>query len=149
MTRPWNLEASTYEAVTSTANGQAGQLPAPADVARAGRHDHLAGRAEELHTSLQAVRVEFEARRAKWLAEAGEFRRLGEVAHEHAEEVDDLLGLLVRCNAPEALIQEAEHTFDALRDLEEQITGALEWNSGMGRHLVRLGRGSNSQQSNC
>lgn len=146
MTLLGNLDASTSKAVIVTADSLTGQLPAPPDDAHAELHNHFADRADELHQSLRAVRAEFEALLDERLVGAEEFRRLGEAAHMYAEEVDALLGLLVRCKASEALIQSAEATFDALRDLEEQITELLDWNDGMGRRLDVLGKSSHGQR---
>lgn len=147
MRLPWDLEASTYEAVVLASDSKAGQPPASADAVHAGLHDHFADRAQELHTLLRAVRAEFEALTEERLVGAEEFHHLGEAAHEQAEEADRLLVLLVCCNAPEALVQEVEGMFDALRDLEEQITEALEWDKGLGRRLAVLGSRPNGQPS--
>ena len=146
MTLPLNLETSAYEAVVLPSSSTASQPPAATALVQAGLLDSFADRACELHSSLQAVRAEFEAFLGDQLVETEEFRNLGEAAHKQAEEADALLMLLVRCKAPEALIQEVEEIFDTLRSLEEQFTEAAEWNKGMGRRLTALGKSPNGQR---
>lgn len=146
MTLPLSFEAFTFEPVVLPSGSMVSQSPPAAALVDAALHDSFAERTEELHKLLQGVRAEFEVLLGDRLVGAEEFCRLGEAAHEQAEEGDALLMLLVRCKAPEAVIQEAEEIFDSLRSLEEQIAAEIEWGKGMGRRLTVLGKSPNGQQ---
>jgi hypothetical protein len=145
MTLPLNLEASSFEPIALSFDRLADQSSERVAVVQAGLHDHFANRVVELRTSQQAAEVQFEALLEERVVAAEEFHWLSEATHEQAEEADALLMLLVRCQAPEAVINEVEEIFDTLRDMEEQVTEGLEWIKGMGRRLIKLGKSSKDQ----
>lgn len=147
MTLLWNSEGSAYEAAIRTSDGKADRLLGMGDTVPTDLHSHFAERSNELRKSLQEISADFEALLDKRGIGADELLCLGKTAHEQAEDADALLGLLVKCKSPDAIIQEAEATFDRLRNLEEQISEALEWGKGMGRRLMVLGYSGESPQS--
>lgn len=127
-------ETATTPPIGSAADQPAGRTAG----AGADPSVHFADRVSEVHNAQQAVLGEFEALLQERSVDAEALAHIGEVMHACAEETDALLALMVRCKMPAQLVEAAEEIFDTLRDAEEKVTEALEWDQRMGRRLDKL-----------